>query len=416
MFALIDCNNFYASCERLFRPDLRNVAVAVLSNNDGCIIARSQEVKDLGIKMGEPYFKIRDVLKRHNVQVFSSNYELYADISARVMETLRQFSPDVEVYSIDECFLGLRGFAHKDLLEYGYEMKHIVHKWTGIPVGVGIAPTKTLAKVANKLAKQCQGVCLLDDAQRIETALSQFPVEDLWGIGRQYTKFLAGQGVYTAAQLRQQPDSWIRKHLTVGGLRTVYELRGISCIPLEDMPAPQKALAVTRSFARPITEWPEMNQAICHYITRAGEKLRAKGLAARHIQVFLHTSPHSTGPYYSKAAQRQMPQHTNYTPELVLHGRELLKGVFRTGFRFVKCGVILSDLIDQNVPCEDLFYAPDHAKRERLMNALDEVNRVNGKHTLFFAGAGIKPAWSMNRSILSPCYTTKWSDIPYANI
>lgn len=415
MYALVDCDNFYASCERLFRPDLRKTPIAILSNNDGCIIARSKEVKELGIKMGAPYFKVREELRRHKVEVFSSNYELYADISARVMDTLRQFSPGIEVYSIDECFIDLSGFQ-RDLLEYGIEIKNTVGQWTRIPVGVGIAPTKTLAKVANKLAKSCQGVCVIRDSREINNALAHFPVGDVWGIGRNYEKFLAEQNILTAGDLIRQPDAWVRQHLTVVGLRIVYELRGISCIPLEEMPTPQKALAVTRSFGRIITEWPDMGEAIIHYITRAAEKLRAKELAAKRIQVFLHTSPHASTPFYSKSAQADLPHYSNATPDLIRHGKAMLQGIFRPGFRFVKCGVILTDLIPEAEAPIDLFQQEGKLKSANLMAAVDRINQVNGKHTIFFAGSGIEKGWGMQRSSVSPNYTTSWHDLPVVRV
>jgi DNA polymerase V len=413
MFALVDCNNFYASCERLFRPELRNRPVAVLSNNDGCIIARSEEVKQLGIKMGAPYFKVKAELKRHNVTVFSSNYELYADVSARVMETLRQFSPDMEIYSIDECFLGLNGFEGVDLHAYGHQIRSTVLQWTRIPVGVGIGPTKTLAKVANKLSKQHEGVCILTDRQIIDTVLAQFPVEHIWGIGRRYARMLAGHGIHTAAKLCAKPDGWIRQHMTVIGLRTVQELRGVPCIELEEVAAPQKALAVTRSFSSPQTEWEPIREAIIHYVTRAGEKLRAKYLAAKHIQVFLHTSPHANAPYYSKTVQRSLSMHTSFTPELIAHGTAMLRPVYRPGLRYIKCGVILSDLVSQQSVTPDLFIdMAQITKRATLMQAVDAINLRYGKHTVAYAGSGVRKPWAMQRSCLSQNYTTRWEEMP----
>lgn len=412
MFALVDCNNFYASCERLFRPDLRGKPVAVLSNNDGCIIARSNEVKALGIPMGAPTFKFAPLIKQHNVHLFSSNYELYADMSYRVVEVLRTLAPEVEVYSIDECFLSLRGMQHYDLLEFGHLIKQRVTNWTGIPVGVGIAPTKSLAKVANKQAKLSEGVCVLDDGRYCQQALQQFPVEDLWGVGRQYAKKLNAYGIVTAADLTAMPDKWIKQEMTVQGLRLVLELRGISCIPLEEMPEPQKALAVTRSFGKRLTEIHDVREALAHYVTRAGEKLRAKGLQARHMQVFLHTSRFSNEPYYGNARSITLPWHTNYTPELMQHASTLLISIYRKGFRYSKCGVVLTDLLPASEIQNDLFSAGRNTeKQQKLMQAVDALNTRMGKHTVAYAGAGIRKSWSMTRNQLSPCYTTRWEEL-----
>lgn len=412
MFALVDCNNFYASCERVFRPDLQKTPIAVLSNNDGCIIARSAEVKAMGIPMGAPYFKCKQELAKAGVAIFSSNYELYGDMSHRVVETLRHFSPELEVYSIDECFLSLKGFENNDLLQYGHKMRQTVKQWTGIPVGVGIAPTKTLAKVANKMAKLSDGVCLIVDAAYSQQILQQFPVGDLWGVGRRYSKMLNEQGITMAAQLCAMPDKWISQKLTVQGLRMVYELRGISCIPLEEMPDDQKALAVTRSFSKRITEWHEMHEAIVHYITRAGEKLRRQGLTAGYMQVFLHTSRFSKDPYYGNAIGIKMPLHTDYTPELIALGAKLLRQIFREGFRYAKAGVVLSDLI-RGAETQDDLLAPIKKTEQKtsLMLALDTINRRMGKHTVYYAGAGIHKSWSMNRKMVSPNYTTRWAEI-----
>ncbi|MEO0330086.1 MAG: Y-family DNA polymerase, partial [Bacteroidota bacterium] len=411
MFALVDCNSFYASCERVFRPDLNGKPVGVLSNNDGCLIALSPEMKALGFKMGSPWFQINKAAQQAGTVVFSSNYELYADMSHRVVECLRQFSPTIEIYSIDEVFIDLRGLRECDPLDLGHKMRRTVKKWTGIPVGVGIAPTKTLAKVANRQAKQCEGVCVIEDPIYHNTILAQFPVSDLWGVGRQYTKKLAKHGIHTAAELCARPDDWIRKEMTVQGLRLVYELRGVSCIPLEELPEPQKALAVTRSFGTKITSWEPIKEAMVHYATRAGEKLRAKGLKSRHCQVFLHTSRHSQ-PFYSRANSATLPIATDYTPELAKYAVRLLKPLYRPGYRFAKCGIILTDLCPAETVQTDLFTSTDELdKQAALMKAMDNLNRRYGKHTVALAGAGVQKKWFMQRKQLSPCYTTRMSDL-----
>ena len=281
MFALVDCNNFYASCERVFNPALRTRPVVVLSNNDGCIIARSAEAKALGLKMGDVYYKVREMLERNNVAVYSSNYTLYGDLSQRVMQTLEQFSPEVEIYSIDEAFLNLDGFA--DLPELAARIRTTVRQWTGIPVSVGIAPTKTLAKLANNTAKKkagYNGVCILENAAVWEPVLAAFEVGDVWGIGRQYARLLHGIGVDTALKFAQLPDTWLRKHMSVVGLRTAQELRGQPCIPLELEADLKKGITVSRSFGKRITEYADLAEALCSYVSRAGEKLRRQRLQA----------------------------------------------------------------------------------------------------------------------------------------
>jgi DNA polymerase V len=279
VYSLIDCNNFYVSCERVFNPKLEGKPVIVLSNNDGCVIARSNESKALGIGMGVPVFKCKDLIKKHKIQVYSSNYTLYADMSQRVMDTLAQFTSDVEVYSIDEAFLSLSEFMSLNLTEYARDIRSTVKRWTGIPVSIGIGSTKTLAKVANKLSKrnpQYGGVFDITSHTQMNELLEQIRVEDIWGIGRQYTKLLNQNGIYTALQLKNASDTWIRKHMSVSGLRTVWELRGISCIPLEEAPPSKKAIISSRSFGRPVESLEELKEAIASYISRASEKLRAQ--------------------------------------------------------------------------------------------------------------------------------------------
>jgi len=412
VFALVDCNNFYVSCERLFRPDLHNKPVAVLSNNDGCIISRSNEVKALGIPMGAPVFKYRDTFRQKGVTLFSSNYELYADMSSRVVEVLREMLPDVEVYSIDECFVGLNGFEKHDLLTLGIKIRDTVKRWTGISVGVGIAPTKTLAKVANKQAKMTEGVCVIQNPEYCQIILDQFPIGDLWGVGRRYTQRLANYGILTAGDLIKQPDKWIKQEMTIQGLRLACELRGMSCIPLEYQPEPQKGLAVTRSFSHKLTEWPDIKEALVHHATRAGEKLRHKGLKARHIQVFMHTSRFGKDDYYGNATGLSLTRHTSHTPELIHYATHLGHKIYKNGYRFAKCGIMLNDIVAKAETQRDLLIDESGDKRaEGLMQAMDSINLRMGKHTAFYAGSGIKKSWSMNRNMVSPCYTTRWQEM-----
>ena len=416
MFALVDCNNFYASCERVFNPALRTRPVVVLSNNDGCIIARSAEAKALGLKMGDVYYKVREMLERNNVAVYSSNYALYGDLSQRVMQTLEQFSPEVEIYSIDEAFLNLDGFA--DLPELAARIRTTVRQWTGIPVSVGIAPTKTLAKLANNTAKKkpgYNGVCILENAAVWEPILAAFEVGDVWGIGRQYAKLLHGIGVDTALKFAQLPDTWLRKHMSVVGLRTAQELRGQPCIPLELEADLKKGITVSRSFGKRITEYADLAEALCSYVSRAGEKLRRQGLQAKHMLVFMHTSPFAKDavkdPYYAPQTSFAMPTHTNYTPELIHYAEWALKKMYKPGYRYMKCGVMLTDLVQEGNHPGDLFDTRDDKRQSKLMTTMDQINAAMGTRTLFYAGTGVNRPWVGASSSKSPAYSTDWNSL-----
>lgn len=416
MFALVDCNNFYASCERLFDRKLRDRPIVVLSNNDGCVVARSAEAKALGIEMGGPYFKIKDILAYHNVAVFSSNYTLYGDMSQRVMETLSQFSPDIEIYSIDEAFLSLKGFD--SLLALADTIRTTIKQWTGIPVSVGIAPTKTLAKLANHTAKKnplYNGHCLLDSSSTWAPVLEKFPIRDVWGIGRQYAQMLNGHGIDTALKFSQLPDSWLRSHMSVVGVRTAQELRGIPCLELELEPEPKKGITVSRSFGNRITGYDELSQALTSYVTRAGEKLRREKLQAKHMQVFMHTSPHATDkikdPYYAPQMSFALPQYTDFTPELIHYALWALKQMYKKGFRYMKCGVILTELSVGGKHNLDLFDKRDSARQNSLMVAMDKLNSRMGQRTLFYGSSGIDRAWVGVSTQKSRSYSTDWNNL-----
>jgi DNA polymerase V len=416
MLALVDCNNFYASCERVFDPGLRNRAVVVLSNNDGCVVARSAEAKALGLKMGDPYFKVRDVLERNKVAVFSSNYALYGDMSQRVITTLQQFSPDLEIYSIDEAFLNLAGF--RDLPLLAGQIREKVRQWTGIPVSVGIAPTKTLAKVANETAKKKPdygGVCILDTAEAWEPLLAAFDVGDVWGIGSQYKKLLNGHGVNTALEFSRLPEAWLRKHMSVVGARTAGELKGQPCLELDLQTDPKKGVTVSRSFGKRLTELSELSQALSSYVARAGEKLRRGNLVAKHMLVFMHTSPFAKDarkdPYYSPHLSFALPLHTNYTPELAHYALWALGKMYKPGYRYMKCGVMLTDLIPDGAQTRDLFERRDTARHSKLMAAMDDINQAMGRRTLFYASSGIQQKWSGAATRKSPSYTTDWDSL-----
>ena len=412
--ALIDCNNFYVSCERAFNRRLEGLPVLVLSNNDGCAIARSDEVKALGVRMGEPAFKIRPLIEKHGIRVFSSNYVLYGDMSRRVNEVLGRFSPEVEVYSIDETFLDLSGFGQKDLWVYSQDMRATVRRWTGIPTCVGIGPTKTLAKVANAVAKKNPtfgGVCDLSDPAVRAAVMRAFAVGDVWGIGRATTQKLAHVGVTTAAGLRDLDTKLARQVGTVVLERIVQELQGIPCLELELEAPARKGMAVTRSFGRPVTDLEGVLGAVAMYAARAGEKLRAQGLVAGQLAAFLHTNPHKEGPRYHGARSTRLVPMTSDTRDLVGAAKRCIGAAWRDGFAYVKAGVILDDLRASGDAPATLFDAP-RPKSAALMEAMDSLNGRYGRHTVFPAAMGIDRPWKLKAEHHSPRYTTRLSDVP----
>jgi DNA polymerase V len=416
IFALVDCNNFYASCERVFNPILEGKPVIVLSNNDGCIVARSNEAKAIGIKMGVPFYEIKNLINTHNIQVFSSNYTLYGDMSQRVMESLKEFTPEIEMYSIDEAFLNLTGFEHLDLTEYGRKIKKSIKQWTGIPVSVGIARTKTLAKLANRIAKknpEKQGVAnLLDPKDEIE-ALSKIAVEDVWGIGSSSAKLLQSRGIRTALDLRNADDRWIKKKMGIVGLRTVMELRGISCLPLEDCRPTRKGMMISRMFGKPIETLTELKEAMAMYLSRAAEKLRNENLAANVLSIYVMTDRFKE-PYYSRVTTIELPVATNDTQELLYQGLRAVEALYRKGLQFKKGGVMVSDLVDADHVQQNLFDSEDRDRSKRLMQAMDQVNSTMGAETLRFAVAGINRNWKVMANHKSKRYTTSWDELANA--
>lgn len=413
---LVDCNNFYVSCERVFDPSLEGKPVAVLSNNDGCIVSRSNEIKALKIPMGAPGFKHEAHIRKLGGTLLSSNYALYGDMSSRVMDVLARFSPELEIYSIDEAFLGMNGFRIRDLDEYGRKIRATVKRWTGIPVSVGISRTKTLAKVANHYAKRFPGYrgCLvLLDNERIEKALRQTPVAEIWGIGGQYDKFLRQNGIENAWQLRNAPEKFIDHYLTSVGHKTVLELQGFGCIEMDETPAPKKSIVCSKSFSKQVSELAELEEAVSTYITRAAEKLRAQSSVAGHMTVFLNTNRFKEGPQYNSARHTTLPIPTAYTPELIRVGLELLRELHLPGFEYKKAGVMFADIINENdVPLNSLETSYLDDGRKALIEAVDRINRRCGRDTVFYASSGIAKEWQMKRAKLSPCYTTRWSDLP----
>lgn len=413
--ALVDCNNFYVSCERVFDPSLEGKPVAVLSNNDGCIISRSNEVKALKIPMGAPGFKYEALIRKHGGTLVSSNYALYGDMSRRVMEVLSKFSPELEIYSIDEAFLGLNGFRIRDLEEYGQKIRKTVFKWTGIPVSVGISHTKTLAKVANHYSKRYSGYrgCLvLLDAERIEQALTQLPVLDIWGIGRQYDKFLRQNKIENAWQLRNAPEQFIDHYMTSVGHKTVLELQGFSCLDMDETPSPKKSIVCSKSFGKQVSDLHELEEAVSTYVTRASEKLRTQHSVAGQMMVFLATNRFKEGPQYNNSAQTTLSPPSAYTPDLIKTALNLLQDIHLPGFEYKKAGVMFAEIMDEDdVPLNliETNYLDD--ERSTLIRTVDRINRNLGRDTVFYASSGVKKEWEMKRARLSPCYTTRWSDL-----
>lgn len=417
MFALVDVNNFYASCETLFRPDLQGKPVVVVSNNDGCIISRSREAKTLGIDMAAPYFKIKDELHRQNVTVFSSNYALYADLSNRVMSTLSEITPAVELYSIDEAFIDLSGVSNCISLEaFGHQIRNEILKNTGLTTGVGIAPTKTLAKVANYAAKRwasAGGVVDISSRERQRKLLFHVPVHEVWGVGRRISKKLALMGIENALQLADSSTWVIRKHFNVVLERTVRELRGESCLAFDEFPPTKQQIICSRSFGKRITQYADMHQAICAYAERAAEKLRAEHQFCRFISVFIRTSPHADNHiYYGNQASVTLMTPTNDTRDIIRAATGSLDQIWREGHRYMKAGVMLSDFFSSGVAQLNLFDENrPHANSAVLMETIDRLN-TSGKGSVWFAGQGTEKSWAMKREMLSPAYTTRYSDLP----
>ncbi|WP_320196511.1 Y-family DNA polymerase (plasmid) [Agrobacterium rosae] len=417
-FALIDGNSFYCSCERVFDPSIERRPVIVLSNNDGCAVARTAEAKALGIGMGEPFFKIRDLCRTNNVAVYSSNYTLYGDMSARLNAIYRQWSPDVEVYSIDESFLDMTDIRPADRQAFGRDLRSTVQRWTGIPTCVGIGSTKTLAKFANHVAKknpELGGVCDLTDAAVRQGWLDRIEVGEVWGVGAASERKLFGLGVETAGDLARMDARLARKILSVIGERTLLELQGLSCLPLEDVPPQRKGCAVTRSFGTPVTDLAGMLEAVAAYATRAGEKLRRYGLEATHMAVFMHTSRFNEKDRpYSAQTTVHLPEASNDTFDLIRMAQSGARKIFRDGHRYAKAGIIMNDLVPARSQQRPLFDARDRDQSDRLMTALDAVNTKFGRGALIPASAGIKREWQTKFDRRSPRYTTNIKELPIA--
>lgn len=423
IFALVDCNNFYASCEKLFDPTLKHTPVVVLSNNDGCVVARSAEAKALGIPMGAPWFQIREEAERHGVLAYSSNYALYADISNRVVEVLSHFSPNVEVYSIDESFLQLDGFSQvePELGHYGQRIRQRVADWLGLAVCVGIGPSKTLAKLANHCAKKKlaggDGVCDLTTLSPPELSqlYARIEVGEIWGVGRKIAQRLEEMGIRSVEQLRTADTDLIRRRFSVVLERTVRELRGLSCLALEEVAQERQQIMSSRTFSRLLTERGDLEEAVASYVAIAAEKLRRQRCQAGAVQVSIRTNIFKPEvPQYQQALTVPLPGPTDDTRELIRWAIRILRRVFRAGYGYHKAGIMLLDLVPRERRQQSLFAsrAEEGGSSYALMQALDDINARYGRRTVQFAAEGVTRTWQMRRDRLSPRYTTRWEELP----
>ncbi|BDC34875.1 umuC protein [Candidatus Dependentiae bacterium Noda2021] len=413
IFFLVDCNNFFVSCERVFNPKLRNRPVVILSSNDGCVISRSQEAKALEIPMGAPYFEYEKLFKKHNVAVHSSNFALYADMSARVMSVLGTYTPHLEVYSVDEAFLVVPLADRENILEYAQQMRYRIYQTTGIPVSIGIGPTKTLAKLANSIAKKGSFVYQLIANDHLPKILATLSANEVWGIGRRYTKFLQSQGIQTALDLKNLDHQWARKQLTISGLKTVLELNGISCLDVNDDDEVKKTITVSRMFGKKITDKNELHQAITEYTTSALQKLRQQGSLATRITVFAMASAYhdSTKLFYNQSTT--LPCATAYTPDFITAAKQCIDRLYKQTLLYKKVGVTISEFVPLEFRQLSMYDAQVYdAKKEHLMSAVDSINSKWGKKTVFYAAAGINQQWWAKSLKRTPCYTTSWQELP----
>ncbi len=417
VFALVDCNNFYASCERLFDPSLKNAPIIVLSNNDGCVVARSQEAKALGIKMAVPAFQVADLVKKHNIRVYSSNYPLYADISSRVMATLESMVPELEVYSIDEAFLNLGGMSFQEPFEdYGRQLRQRIGKDVGVPVCVGIAPTKTLAKLANYAAKKYPatgGVVDLTDPARQQRLLELSPIDEVWGVGRKSAEKLKRLGIKNVLQLARMDKVRAQKQFSIVMAKIIDELNGLPRFAFEDAPSAPKQLMCSRSFAEKMSLYAPLRETICEFSARVAERLRGDGMLCRVVTVYARTSMYCPGdPTYSNTATVKLTEPSADTMVIMKAATELFAAIWKDGYRYAKTGVMISDLCAQDHFQPDLFSAADGKKRQdELMLAIDRINR-KGDKKIWFGGQRPQENWFMRQAHLSKSYTTRWEDLP----
>lgn len=414
MFGLVDCNNFYASCERVFNPLYNGKPVIVLSNNDGCVIARSNEAKKLGIQMGVPAYRIKDEIRKHGIAVFSSNYTLYGDMSGRVMSLLSSFVEDMEIYSIDEAFLFFKGFERYNLYEYGSEIVRTITKGTGIPVSMGIAPTKTLAKAANKFAKKYpayKGVCIIDSEEKREKVLKLFEIGDVWGIGHRHAARLEKIGVKTAYDFTRLPSAWVRKNMTVIGERTWRELHGESCINIELIAPDKKQICTSRAFGANVTGFDNLSQAVALYAGICAEKLRRQKSCAVSLMIFIHTNNFRNDlPQYFNNCVIKLPVPTSNTGEIVHYATLALKDIFKSGYQYKKAGVIITEICPDNAIQGNLFDSADRDRNKKLMEIMDQLNHGFSNKLCLASQVG-KNNWKLKQEKLSPCYSTRLSDV-----
>lgn len=419
MYALVDCNNFYCSCERVFNPALNGRPVIVLSNNDGCAVSRSDEAKALGVEMAQPVFMIEDFLKKNNVAVFSSNYTLYGDMSDRVMKTMAAFVPRMEIYSIDEAFLDLHDLPYTDFLALGVKIRKTVLQHTGIPVCVGIAPTKTLAKMANRYAKKKYkdvGVFWAANDELINEMRAFTEVGDIWGIGSRYALKMRNNGFKTAADLINAPDEWIRKEMSVVGLRLLNELRGIPAIKWEFETPIKKNICTSRSFGKLTDDISILREAVSNYAAACAEKLRRQKSCCKEMSVFINTNPHKTyEPQYMRSINLELERASNNTAELIKYALKGLDIIFKKGYRYMKCGVIVQEFTPEGALQGSLFETADMEKNKKIMAAMDKLNNSLGKETVRLATQGFKKRYKLRADHLSPRYTTNIDQILKVN-
>lgn len=417
IFALADANNFYVSCERVFNPNLEFKPVVVLSNNDGCVVSRSNESKVLGIPMGAPYFKYKELCQDKGVKVFSSNYQLYGDISNRVMDSFKNLIPEVEIYSIDEAFFKLDSISNMDLVKYNQTVRAKIKQWTGIPVSIGIGPSKVLAKVANFVAKKSNsGVFDIRDSKVQEEILKNLDVEEIWGIGKKIAIRLRQLGIINAYQLKNTDNKLIRKMFGLVGERIVLELRGKACFDLETSPEPKKNICTSRSFGRPITELVELEEAISDYAARGCDKLRTQGSKAQGINVFIQTYWYDKKvEYYGGSDTYWFELPVDDTSLVIKRAKSLLHKLYKPGLSYKKVGIIMLDLCNKGFNQSSLFPLKDETNNEHLIKTIEAINNKMGKRTLFFAAQGTKREWQMRSTNKSPCYTTNWNELLIAS-
>lgn len=414
MFGLCDCNNFFVSCERAFNPSLNGRPVVVLSNNDGCVVSRSNEAKAIGIKMGQPLYQIRDIVKQHNVAVQSSNYNLYGDMSQRVMETLKQHTPAIEIYSIDEAFILIDGYPIDKMKTFGEELARTIRRNTGIPVSIGISHTKTLAKIASKLCKKypkLNSCCFMHRPEDIKKVLTNYPIEDIWGIGRRYSKMLHNCGITTGEQFTMLSEEWVKNRMGITGVRTWSELKGTPCIEFSHETADRQSIMVSRSFSKELYEAEEVHETITTFAGIAAEKLRKQNSVAQELQVFILTNRHRDDrPQHNEGLLFQFPTPTDSTLEIVHAATALLKRLYRKGYGYKKTGVRLSRITPACAIQGTLFDSIDRPKHKQLMQVIDNINAKQGKNSVKIVSQG-EITDHTNREHLSPQYTTRWDDI-----